>query len=275
MTYLAGNTRDDLVAQLDEVWTALAELGAGLDDAEWRRPTSCPGWDVAAQYAHVIGTESMLLGRPSPEVEAPAEPPAHVLNPIGGFNEVWVEHLAPQSRPDVLAAFAEVTEARRRVLAEMTEADFAAPARTPIGQADYRRFMQIRIFDCWVHEQDSRTATDHPGHGAGPVVEQSLDEIVRALGYVVGKKAGVAQGSAVRFELTGDAPRRVDVDVAERAQVVDVLDRPPTVTLTLPSTLFARLACGRVAPADATAEVAVSGDSELGWCVIEHLAFTI
>lgn len=275
MTVKAGNTRDDIVAQLEEVYSSLADLGRSLDDEQWRTPTPCPGWDVAAQYAHVIGTESMLLGRANPEVEAPAEKPAHVRNDIGGFNEVWVEHLAPRPRAEVLAIFEEVTGARRAALAPMTEADFDAESWTPVGPSNYRRFMQIRVFDQWVHEQDVRAAVGRPGHLSGPAVEQSLDEIVRSLGYVVGKKGRAPQGSSIRFQLTGPAPRTVHVVVAERAAVVESTDGEPTATLTLPGGLFAALACGRTSIAEHRDEVAVSGDTALGHQILEQMAFTI
>ena len=29
---------------------------------------------------------------------------------------------------------------------------------TPAGKDTYGRFMQIRVFDCWLHEQDIRDA---------------------------------------------------------------------------------------------------------------------
>ncbi len=276
---VADSSRPALVAQLGEVWGALAELGAELSDAEWVVPTPCPGWDVAAQYAHVIGTESSLLGRPAPDVGTAGETPEHVKNQIGGFNEVWVTALAPVPRADVLARFREISEARRDALDGMTDEDFDAPSWTPVGQADYRRFMQIRVFDCWVHEQDIRDAVGRPGHGTGPVAEQALDELVRAAGFVIGKKAGVAAGTAVRLELTGPVARRVDVDVTDRARVVEVLPQPPTTTLELTSTAFSRLSCGRISPAEveqgAFGGARVTGDQTIGRQVLENLAFTI
>jgi uncharacterized protein (TIGR03083 family) len=275
---VADSSASALKAQLDEVWTSLGTLGAGVSDADWRTPTSCPGWSVAAQYAHVVGTESMILGRPNPEVD-PGRPD-HVRNDIGGFNEAWVVSLASESRQSVLTRLAEVTSARRAAMAEMTEDDFAAPSFTPVGQADYRRFMQIRVFDCWVHEQDVRDALDRPGHGDGPVAEQSVDEIVRALGYIVGKKAAAPPGSSVRIVLTGPVKRHVEVAVVEgRARAVDGIDTTPTTTLTLSSTAFTRLAGGRVAADSVTSGafggVSVAGDTAFGARLIAALPFTI
>ena len=275
----ADNSASALASQLAEVWDSLSELGAALTDADWAAHTPCPGWPVAAQYAHMIGTESMLLGRPNPEVE-PAEA-EHIRNQIGQFNEAWVVHLASRPRAEVLELFDEVTAELRRALAQMTEEDFSAESWTPVGKADYRRFMQIRVFDCWVHEQDIRDAIGRPGHETGTAAEQALDEIVRAAGYLVGKKAGAPAGSSVRVELTGPLRRRVDVSVADgRAKVVEALAGEPTATVTLGSAAFVRLACGRIDPGSVIKEgllggVAISGDETLGRRVVENLAFTI
>jgi uncharacterized protein (TIGR03083 family) len=215
----------------------------------------------------------MLLGRPNPGVDAGR--PEHVRNDIGSINEVWVVALAAVPRPEVLAQFAEVTDARREALASMDEENFSEPSWTPVGQADYRRFMQIRVFDCWIHEQDVRDAVGQPGHGAGPVAEQAVDEIGRALGYIVGKRAAAPEGSSVTFELTGPLTRSLHVMVEGRARVVDGLDAPAGVTVTMGSDLFTRLACGRVEPALMLREVRLSGDQELGRRIVDNMAFTI
>jgi uncharacterized protein (TIGR03083 family) len=135
--------------------------------------------------------------------------------------------------------------------------------------------MQIRVFDCWVHLQDVRDAVGRPGDGSGPVAEQAVDEIVRALGLLVGKRAGAPEGSSVTLNLTGDVERPLHVMVEGRARVVEGLDGPATATLTLPSGIFTRLACGRVAPAKVASDIRAEGDGDLAQRVIDHLAFTI
>lgn len=275
----ADSSPGGLKAQLGEVWSSLADLGRGISDDEWTLQTPCPGWTVAAQYAHVIGTESSLLGRSAPDVDTGS--PAHVRNQIGAFNEVWVVSLASAGRAQVLDLFDEVTASRREALARMTDEEFSAPSWTPAGEADYRRFMQIRIFDCWVHEQDVRDAVGRPGHGSGPAAEQSVDEVVRAAGYVVGKLAGAPPGASVRFELTGPVRRDVAVSVVDgRARVVEEIDGEPTATLRLSSDAFLRLSCGRVAPSDVLdgaklGGIDISGDMQLGRQIAQHLAFTV
>jgi hypothetical protein len=108
------------------------------------------------------------------------------------------------------------------------------------------------------------------------VAEQSVDEVVRAIGYIVGKKAGVPAGASVRLELTGPVTRTVNVDVADgRARPVPTLSGEPSTTVTLSSPVFTRLACGRVDPAAVMDQVSFRGDLALGRQVAEHLAFTI
>src|SRR3569833_1842767 len=42
-------------------WSMFAR-GGELDEADWARPTECPGWSVKDQYSHILGVERYLLG---------------------------------------------------------------------------------------------------------------------------------------------------------------------------------------------------------------------
>ena len=37
---------------LEQTWRVWAELGARLTEQQWSTASRCPGWDVAALYAH-------------------------------------------------------------------------------------------------------------------------------------------------------------------------------------------------------------------------------
>lgn len=273
---MADSTGAGLTAQLASVWRSIDEVCDDLTPDQWQLATDCPGWTVADQVAHVVGTESMLAGRPSPEPPTGAAP-AHVRNDIARFNEAWLERYRAGDTRHLLSDLREVTAERLQRLQAMTEADLEAPSWTPVGQATYRRFMQVRVFDCWVHEQDIRLAVGRPGHLDGPAAEQALDEVVRALGYTVGKRAAAPQGSLVRIEVTGPVVRTVDVAVEGRAVVVPAGHGTPTATLRVPSDCLLRLACGRRSPADAAraGDVVLAGDEAVARAVVEHLPFTI
>ncbi|MFB4297564.1 maleylpyruvate isomerase family mycothiol-dependent enzyme [Actinomadura sp. NTSP31] len=253
-------------------WEELDRLLTGLPGGQWETPTCLPGWRVTDVVSHLIGTEAMLAGEATPDCGVDVAALPHVRNDIAAFNEQWVAALREEGPAAMLARFRDVTARRAGMLARMTDADFAAPSWTPAGQATYGRFMQIRIYDCYMHEQDVRAAVGEPGNEDGPAAEAALDEAARTMGYVVGKRAAAPDGSTVVIDLTGPVRRTLTVEVDGRARLVPASTGPATTTLRLPSTLFLRLCGGRPAPSDS---VDVGGDRELGRRVVDNLAFTI
>jgi len=269
-----SGAKERIVSLLRDEWSAIAELLAGFSTKEWSRP-ALPGWDVHDVLAHLIGTERTLAGSEHPQVPEPGDVGDHVRNDIGRVNEAWIVALRDRSHADLLADFRAVTAERLAALDAMSQADFDAPSWTPAGNATYGRFMQIRIFDCWMHEQDIRAAAGIPGHESGPVAEEALEEVVRAVGYIVGKRGGAPDGSSVRIRLTGPITRDLNVLVAGRARLVDAIDGEPTASLALPSSLFLRLAGGREPAEAALPRIELGGDMELARRVAANLAYTI
>ncbi len=267
--------KESVVAGLHDVWDRLDALLAGLHDDDWTRPTCLPGWNVQAIAAHIIGTESMLLGVEAPDLTVSEATHPHVRNQIGSFNEAWVEALGAEPPADVLARFRADVAKREEALDAMSQEDWDRVGFTPAGQDTYGRFMRIRVFDQWMHELDIRDAIGEAGGDAGPAAELGLDEMASAMGYLVGKKGGATPGSRVRIELTGPAARTINVEVGERAAVVDELSGPPTLTVTMPVLVFARLAGGRAEPATLRDQVTIDGDEELGERLVANLAYTI
>ena len=264
--------KERVVELLGGEWSDIAALLAGFDDELWARP-ALPGWDVHDVVAHLIGTERSLSGAALPE--PPSDLGAHVRNDIGKVNEAWICELRGRSHADVLADFRAVTGERLASLRAMSVEDFNAPSWTPAGNATYARFMQIRIFDCWMHEQDVRAAVGQPGNEGGDAAGESLAEVVRALGYIIGKRGRAPDGSSVLIRLCGPVEREIAVVVDGRARVVEAIEREPTATLTLPSSLFMRLAGGREDAQAALARIELCGDLALARQLATSLAYTI
>jgi hypothetical protein len=131
------------------------------------------------------------------------------------------------------------------------------------------------LFDCHLHEQDIREALGVPLRTDEVPLQLALDEVATGLGFVVGKRAALPRGTAVRFRLH-DPDRVIDVDVADRAAVVPSLERPPDVELAMPATTFCRLVGGRrSSPWQGSEGVALRGDEQLGRQLAERLAFTV
>ena len=57
----------ETVANMERVWQAIIALGSTFTEQEWKAPTDCPGWTVQDQVAHMLGSESRLLGLPVPD----------------------------------------------------------------------------------------------------------------------------------------------------------------------------------------------------------------
>src|SRR5215469_2920053 len=266
--------KDRIVTLLGQEWSVIADLAAGLDDAAWSAP-ALPGWDVHDVLAHMVGTERMLDGATLPQVSGVHEVGEHVRNDIGRANEAWIVSLRDRSHAELLADFRAITAKRLASLTAMSVDEFWAPSWTPAGQATYGRWLEIRVFDCWMHEQDIRAAIGRPGREEGPEAEQSLAEVIGALGYVIGKRGRAPDGSSVLIGLTGPIKRELRVLTAGRAKVVDSLDEDPTATIALSSSLFLRLAGGRQDPEAALDQISLGGDVALARQLATNLAFTI
>lgn len=267
--------KETLVELLRSQFKSLDILGSGLTPREWHSPASLPGWSVFDIYAHIIGTESMLEGYELPYVTVDVESFEHVSNELGGFNEMWIESLSRLGPEAMLDRFRRITASRMRSLDAMTAKEFEADVKTPIGPAPYWRFMQIRVFDCWMHEQDVREGLKRPGHESGPCARAALEEVERALGMIVGKQAAAPDGTTVAIELTGPVKRVINLQVDGRATVVDQLDEPATATISMSSSLFMRLAGGRNKRLSARLGlIEFGGDLELAQRIVTNLAFT-
>lgn len=266
---------DQLVFVLREEWAAIDDLLTGLSEQDWSAPGGLPGWSVRDVVAHVIGTESALLGHEAPDAGIDPMTLPHVHNEMGAANEHWVRALRADSPAAVLTRYRDITAQRTKALEAMTQDDFDAPSWTPAGQATYGRFMRIRHFDCWFHEQDIRHALGLPARVQGPCAETALDELMTAIGFLVGKRGKAPDGAGVTFELTGQAPRMVHVLVDGRAKQVPGLTDPATVTIRLDVGLFARLGGGRTRAAEHRDAIALDGDAELGERIVDNLTYTI
>lgn len=252
---------------LDICWNSLDSLLTGLSPDDWSTQSLCPDWDVSGVVIHLVAVEEMLLGQP------PSAFSETLPFEVVGQASAEMAHLSPD---ELLQRFRDVTAQRRRDLAGLSDAEFDTPVMTPVGPGTYGRFMDIRIFDNWVHEQDIRRPLGRAGHESGPAAVRSIDEIRMSLPYIVGKRIGLPDGASIRFDLTGPVSDAYTVRVAGRAALVSDSD-PVDVTVTADSTTFALLACGRIDPQGAIDSGAITwnGDDDLGNRAARNLRFTM
>jgi len=257
----------EAINNLGVCFDSVDALFADLDDSQWSTQSYCPDWDVRGIAMHLAGVEHLLAG----------EAPGSFTDSVP-FEKVaaYESSVADLDNTALLAKYRETIAARRAEMATYTAEQMDIASMTPVGPQTYGRFMAIRVFDYWVHEQDIRGPLGIPGHESGAAAEMALNEIQISLPYIVGKKVGLPDGKGMTIQLTGPVERTMHVKVDGRAGVVDELDNPDVV-LAANSTVFALLACGRIdpqGPIDA-GTISWSGDAELGERAARSLRFTM
>ncbi len=267
---------EPIVDILEHIWASTAVATEDLGEAAWSTPSDLPGWTVKDCLSHVATTESSLLGEPVDDV--PVDHLAHVVTPFQQMMEVGVEAWRPVGGAEVRDRFLDISARRLVQLRAMAPDEWEVVGWSPLGQVPYRQFMEVRAFDCWMHEQDIRRVLGRPGDLDGPAIGPVLERFRAALGFVVGKNAQAPQGSRVRIRTTGPTEVDLGVVVDGRARVVEPseLGGPPDTTITLPFVAFVALGGGRWdrSRAEAAGGVGYEGDAELGQRILDHLAFT-
>jgi uncharacterized protein (TIGR03083 family) len=258
---------EEIRIALEGCYSSMEVLCADLGDAEWRVQSLCPDWKVRDVVNHVTTMEAVMAGWLPEDTGTP--PPF----------ERAADFLRESACLDS-AAFVERVRAtydrRRRDLASLSSADLERPSWMPTGPGTYGRFLGIRVFDFWVHERDITTPLARVTDDTGFAAEIALAEVESSLGYIVGKKVGLPDGTSIAFHLTGPIVRELDVLVDGRAKQVDQLENPD-VEVTTDSTTFIQLACGRIDPQVAIDSGAINwkGDAELGERAARNLRFTM
>ena len=270
--------RADVLLGLFHCWESIEELLAALADPQWDAATPLPGWNVHDVVAHLIGTESMLLGVKTPPADVDASALPHVRNPVGALNERWVRHLRHCPPAQMLHRFRAVTDDRRKQLTETTDGEWSSITQTPAGPDPYARFMRIRTFDCWMHEQDIREAVGVVAADdvlAGDSSKLALDEIAASMGYIVAKLGGAPDGSRIEVQLTGPLQRTIRVEVEKHGRVVDRFGAAPTATIQLDGMLFTRLIGGRCTAADYPGAIQLRGDTTVAQRIVDRWKFVM
>ena len=112
----------------------------------------------------------------------------------------------------------------------------------------------------------------------GPVVIHSMDRMVRAMPFVVGKKAAAPDGSAVVFDITGPAGRTVAIGVqGGRAAFLESTPAAADVRLTMDVETFTCLGNGRWEGSHALGrdKVGIDGNRELGERIVAGMNFMV
>jgi uncharacterized protein (TIGR03083 family) len=252
---------------LEHCYDAIEGLCTRMTPQDWQVQSLCPAWTARGVIQHLAIMEQAMTGWvPADTEELPHfERVARADDDMGHLDNAAFTRLVTET-------FA----GRRRDLAALAQDDMDRPCWTPVGVKTFGRFLEIRIFDFWVHERDITTPLGWPTDDTGAGAEIALAEIEGSLGYIVGKRVALPDGSSIVFHLTGPLKRDLAVVVDGRAKVVDHVLHPD-VELTTDTLTFVQLACGRIDPQEQidAGTVTWTGRDELGDRAARNLRFTI
>lgn len=242
-----------------------------LDDADWKRPTDLPGWDVKAVAAHLAHIEADLADA---DRAVPEEPERSSVSPE--YTERGVVARADTPADEIVE---ELEQAARRNH-ERLQADPPSdgkdrPPHSPGGTGwDWQTLLSNRVIDVWMHEQDIRRAVEQPGGMNTAAAAHTIEQLARGFGYVVGKRVAPPAGTTVVLDVSGVKPVHLAVEVNESGRAVPLTEQvlEPTVAMTMDVQSFIVLAGGRRTPDEVS--VTVAGDETLARRVLESMAVT-
>lgn len=267
-----GASNAELRAGCEAVFDSLLSLLPQFSDGDWARETGCPGWDVRDNIAHIVTLEQVVLGDDLSDHHAPTGLP-HVRDEFGQFMENLIDPWRARPTDELVEAARETFDRRRQQMANWTDADWdegsiGAPGG---GTATPSRFLPIRIFDAWAHEQDVRRATGNRGHLDGPAAAISLWRCSRGFAHSFAKGLGEPE-RIVSLHVTGPTARDYTLDLASGRSTEGAPD-DADVAITGDIEAIVALGCGRADAPDPDT-LTWEGDTALATSLRQHLAFT-
>lgn len=281
----------DVVEGYRQVVQSLIDVGYPCSEADFARPTSCPGWDVKDHFAHVAAVEAYLEGAEQPETELGER--EHIRHEFGE----WMEHgvQARRGRPGrEIVAELEVLLYNRLATLANPELTLESRVRAPMeGTTALGDLLRLRLNDIWVHLQDVREALGRPGDLDSPAAATFVATIERAFPRLLAKHVDLPEGHSVLLESTGPVTGRVGVRMSRTEDgrpwahplfTGDFVEDEPgpagaepgeeeqVTTITLSTDALTRRAAGRRSTEDTAYRV--TGDEELARAVLEALVIT-
>lgn len=260
---------DDLFSQYltahQDLFAHYNDLAGRLSDEQMAVQSLCPDWDVRGVINHAIGAEYWMTGWEPSDTAPP---------PFERFGE-FEARARGTSRSEFAQIVAETTATRLDELRAMDPEVLVRPALTPAGLFSYGRFLQVRVFDLWVHARDIAIPLGESLDDSGFSAETSLQEVDDSIGYVVGKKIGLPDPMSIAFRIRGAVDRDILVRVDGRAaRVTELAD--PDVEVFSDVCTFVMLAAGRIDPQEQidADKISWSGDPHWGETAARSLAYT-
>jgi uncharacterized protein (TIGR03083 family) len=189
----------------------LIELLAGLDPADWQRPSPCPGWSVHGLCTHLAGDDLSFLARHRdgyhgmPGLERPSE--EEFIAWLDAMQDQWVtgtRRMSPRIVTDLLAwSGPQVAETLRAQdpSARTASVSWAGSEPVPVWLDHVRELSEY-----WIHRQQLLQALDRPSDLRADVAGPVLDGLRWAYPFRLGQVGG-EPGDTVTISVSGPVDR--------------------------------------------------------------------
>lgn len=191
---------------------ALLDLLASLDDADWDRPTPCPGWSVLDVSCHLVGNDLSLLARQrdghfgTRPPDGPREEAAFI-EWLDALQDRWVQASRRLSSRLVIDLLAWTDPQLKRMFRDQDTTAWTASVSWADSEPvpvwlDHAR----ELSEYWIHRQQLRQALNRPPELATPTAAAVLDALRWAYPYRLASIAAPG-GDTVVIVITGDLER--------------------------------------------------------------------
>ncbi|MDF1604330.1 TIGR03084 family metal-binding protein [Nocardioides sp. YIM 152315] len=146
---LLDDLLDDLKAEGDLLWTAVAGLDAG-DRGGWATPTPAAGWTVATQIAHLLWTDEVAVIAATDEDAWDAVVLDAIADPTG-YVDTHAHEIARLAPEALLARWGAARDALRLTLRDRPSGErmpWFGPPMSPTSMAT------ARFMETWAHALD-------------------------------------------------------------------------------------------------------------------------
>ena len=252
---------------------SLIALSHTLTDSEWTTASPCPEWTVADLVAHSADLESLLADEPRPTHEPPWDILEHVSTDFGRFTEIGVDVRRSWSQDDVLR---DLEGSHDRAVTHVAGLPDDATKRWLRGiELPVSTILQMRTFDAWVHEQDIRVATVHPGNESGSGAVEAWNYLTAGLPKAWSKSAQAPVGTSVTITTVEPGiGRQCRVGTGPDGRGKTWEEPETTCSIVLPWISFVMIASGRTTTENMAATAEISGDGDLAGRLLSSMAVT-
>jgi uncharacterized protein (TIGR03083 family) len=196
-------------ALFKEIRAELVSLLNGLNEEEWRRPTTAGNWNVKDVALHIVGGDVGNLSRRRDAFSLPADLSSYekLVAFINEINASWVtagQRMSPRVLIDLLEHVGRQADeyfAGLDMFAMGDPVSWAGNEPMPVWFDVAREYAER-----WHHQQQIRDATGRLGLYEGRLFEPVMDTFVRALPWAF-RDVDAADGTTVVLKLTGVLPK--------------------------------------------------------------------